>query len=279
MSTKIYNGWCLGIQDVFSVQKKVNEVFRDVLLQRINDEPILRAVVMNDKLSFQDGRFSTHVDYKADKTEYFKYSPKNGRAYEFLDLYAIAKTEIRKENEAYPSDNNVEVVYFLNDETAELFCFVYADNEMTSRFEDEFGEPFYYWNNSDHPEGVTEDEWRGRLEIWKSVLDLDRPIGPQGLTQKVLCSYDLEPSLYYAAKGKPITVPTIETRARYLAEAIVDAEYFASKVPGDDVDMSYVIGAERRNAINLRVKEISDTLKPISYDELVDKLAPRKRKR
>lgn len=282
MSTKIYNGWKLGNVDVFDVQNRVNDIFRPALLQRINEVPLNDAVLSRDRLDFQDGRFSKLVDYDAKKTDYFKYSPTKTGTYTWRDLYNIASRIQREENKEGYNAPNVEVVYFRHPSTHEIFCFFYGDNDMTAKFEEEFGEPFCYWNNSDQPEDVTDEEWKNRIATWNEVLDLDKATGSQGLKQVVLDSFDLEAHLSYLTSGGKINFISVQERAKELAKLCVDDENIKkAKKAGKDMEdfpYSYFVSSERREAISLLAEEISGNLEEISLEDLIQKLNPKNRK-
>lgn len=277
MSIKIYNGWRLGQVDVFEIQTQVNGIFRDALLKSINSKTVGEAIRMQDLLHYKDGEYACRVHHLAEKPDYFKFHPENKGSYDIVDLWAISKKADAAEDGISPE--KVEVIYFSHPETKEIFCFVYAGNEYLEMFEEEFGEPFHYWNNADGPAEIPEDEWYARYGIWNSVLDLSRPTGPQGLLQTVLDRFDSMPSLDYIQKGNSIHVPDMEERVTALAEAIVDIEYGKTLSSKDDFDYGYFFSPRRKEAIRLQKEELTGILMEIDYEWVVENLAPRKRKR
>lgn len=280
MSIKIYNGWNLGLVDVFDIRDKVDSVFRPLLLQRINEEAINDALLLHDKVHYDNGRFISHVNHLADEQKHFRFRPEDAGKYTWNDLYLISRKKQKDEREQFSVSPNVEVVYLRHPETGETYCFVYADNDMLEVFEETFGEPFQYWNNSDKPDELTDEEWKARLHTWEQVLDLDRPALSQGLSQKVLDKYDMEPRLSYAKSGNPIELVTIDHRAKALAGSIVDAEHFAEiKARGEEICFSYFTSKKRRDALALLKDEISVTLEEISLEDLIEEMSPTHRKR
>jgi len=280
MSIKIYNGWNLGLVDVFDIRNKVDALFRPILLQRTNEEVINEAILLHDKITYDNGRFIAHVNHLAEKQKHFQFRPESAGTYTWNDLYLMARDKQKEDRIQFSLSSNVEVVYLRHPETQETFCFVYGDNEMLEIFENEFGEPFQYWNNSDQPDELTDEEWKGRLRTWEQVLDLDRPALTQGLSQKVLDSYDLMPRLSYVKADNPINVVSIDDRAKALASACVDAEHFEElKAKGEEICFSYFTSAKRRKRVDLLKAEIAATLEEISLEDLIEEMSPKHRKR
>ncbi|SFM82164.1 hypothetical protein [Methylobacterium pseudosasicola] len=86
-----------------------------------------------------------------------------------------------------------------------------------------FAEAFPYWNNTDPPEGFTDEAWDERGQLWNAILaqdEWDRPVGC-GFT------YDfLPPARYPAAEAALPFVPVLEKRARAQAfNRLIEAEY------------------------------------------------------
>lgn len=280
MSIKIYNGWNLGLVDVFDIRDKVDTVFRPVLLQRTNEEALNEAILLHDKVSYDNGRFIAHVNHLAEKHNIFRFRPESVGTYTWNDFYRLAREKQKEEREQFSLSANVEVVYLRHPETKETYCFVYGDNEMLELFEETFGEPFQYWNNSDHPDELTEEEWKGRLKTWEKVLNLDRPALTQGLSQEVLGSFDLVPRLSYLESGGPVNMVTIDGRAKALASACADAEHFEEiKAKGEEIRFSYFTSNKRRKRVALLKDQISATLEEISLEDLIEEMSPKHRKR
>lgn len=280
MSIKIYNGWNLGLVDVFAIRSKVDSIFRPLLLQRINEEVINDAILLNDKVHYDNGRFIAHVNGLAEEQKHFRFRSNDAGKYTWNDLYLISRKEQKEQRERFSISANVEVVYLRHPETGETYCFVYADNDMLQVFEETFGEPFSYWNNSDKPDDLTDDEWEGRLRTWEQVFNLDRPALSQGLSHKVLDKYDMEPRLSYLKDGNPIKIVSIGDRAKALAGACVDAEHFAEiNARGEEICFSYFTSEKRRAAVALLKDEISATLEEISLEDLIEEMSPTHRKR
>jgi hypothetical protein len=234
---------------------------------------------MQDKLDYAGGLLSEHVHKRAERVKHFQFRPDEAGTYYLRDLYSIACKVKKEDDKDFATKNNVEVVYFRHPETAELFCFFYGSNDMTERFEEEFGEPFSYWNNSDHPDELTEEEWYGRLRTWEEVLNLDRAIGPQGLSQVVLDKFSLEPWWSYVESGN-IDMPTIAQRAKRLAETILDQKHFEDcKARGEEFEFSYFTSKDRSKKVKLLAKEISATLQDITLEQLLERMEQEKQNR
>ena len=72
-------------------------------------------------------------------------------------------------------------------------------------------EEFSYWNNTDCHDGVTEDEWDSRAEIWDKIFHNKRSWSD--IAMKFDLSYPVTQLLYGGFDFKSIIFPSLEKRA------------------------------------------------------------------
>jgi len=94
-------------------------------------------------------------------------------------------------------------------------------------------EDWSYWNNSDRPKGIPQEEWDERSRVWHDVLAQSPAMLPSG------CGLiaDLSDSTYLPMAPDVLPfVPSVEERARRIAFNIVRSRRFALLV-GDETQL------------------------------------------
>lgn len=270
MSIKIYNGYRLGLVNVFDIHAQVSQIFKPLLIQKIHQEALTDVVYRHDISHYDNARFRSQVDYYMEKVGFMKRFPDESDRYDWRALWLLYRSVKEYEKKEYnESDRNFEVVYFQHPTSKEIFCLAYGENELETVFAENFGEEYGYWNNSDHPEELTQEQWNDRLETWNILIDMNESTGVQGLSQKVLSQYDASLRISTLESCTELEIPSQDSRARRIAAAYVDAEYFA-KTPKDDVNMMrFAMSDERRDAIALKAVDIVETLEPLTIANIV----------
>lgn len=140
-----------------------------------------------------------------------------------------AREQKKLPDTSYEKDpNRLEVAFGLDAVTNRYGAYLYCETaELTAAFEalpevEEYG----YWNNTDQPAGVTDEEWAERRRFWDHVMPDD------GVPVNTMLSWSLRPSadlgaMWMASRKSPAIVeqvPTREERARQIAaNAVVGA--------------------------------------------------------
>lgn len=235
MSTSINNGYNFGNQDVFALSRAIRELFRPVLFETIHSHPVANAVEMYDKLHSKNEkliqevkRHATELGIESDPLTWF-------------DLYRVAADKDRQNDFWDPQlEHNLEVAFLQDEKTENIFALVYGGRESRDHFSSIYSEFEYsYWNNTDRPKELSEDEWDDRKETWDRLLGYNSP-KVSGLLMTVMEPYEIEPRLSYYENGKPFRLPSVESRVRVLARNLVAAEFVGPKQDKDKpYDMSY----------------------------------------
>lgn len=125
--------------------------------------------------------------------------------------------------------------------------------------------PLPWWDNTDRPEGVPEEEWEETGRLWKTALNRD-PLGRPGG-----CGVTVE---FLEAGGAPgldqalAAVPSDEERAA----ALFCAEFVERNRDGGDFDEILRLTAQARTAPERagRIEEIRQGLTPITREVLLN---------
>lgn len=164
MSTKIYGGfkiegltWHELMCQVKGFRAWADEYRRDSIAKAVAKQAI----------SHLDGKFATTG--KVEKSMCSVVSA----------AYSGAATELE-------SQSMTLVFYPLFDEIYGVALM--DDNAIAEWFKQDFVKEFAYWNNSDRPDHVTDEEWAYRRDIWDAVFGDSRTFREAGLATECLSS-------------------------------------------------------------------------------------------
>lgn len=167
MSYKVYNGYILK-------NKNLNEAFE--LLNSVQKEAISIA---KDKM-----KEATHNLIKAQKT-----GDKDEGFFAITKLFLDLKQKVIAQNESIPFiDYNCELVLIPYKEDTLILKYTEQRDLYNPLFESIGIEPFYYWNNTDLPDNISESHWRKRKNIWEStgIFNVGNTPSQQGVTYNLV---------------------------------------------------------------------------------------------
>lgn len=231
MSTSINNGYNFGNQDVFVLSRAIRELFRPVLLDAIHSHPVANAVEMHDKLQSKNEKLVQEVNRTAAEFGI------ESESLTWFDLYRLAVNKEKKDDFWDPQqEHNLEVSFLRDEKTENVFAMVYGSRETRAHFRSVYSAFEYsYWNNTDRPDELSEEEWADRSATWDRLVGHKSP-KVSGLMMTVMEPYEIEPRLSYYENGKPFRIPSMESRVRVLARNLVAAEFVG---PEQDKDKPY----------------------------------------
>lgn len=231
MSTSINNGYNFGNQDVFVLSRAIRERFRPVLLDAIHSHPVANAVEMYDKLQSGNEKLVQEVNNAA------KEFGIESEPLTWFDLYRLAVNKEEKDDFWDPQqEHNLEVSFLRDEKTENVFVMVYGSRESREHFRSVYSAFEYsYWNNTDRPDELSEEEWADRSATWDRLVGYKSP-KVSGLMMTVMEPYEIEPRLSYYENRKPFRIPSMESRVRVLARNLVAAEFVG---PEQDKDKPY----------------------------------------
>ena len=164
MSTKIYNGYELPVMGVYelrefcgSVQAEIVKAADEILVRQVAD---LSALIIDRKAAGLDisGFTKNHGDDSSAV---------------FLAYYYIFERglDIQRTKHRDPGfDYECTACFFPLEDR--ILCTFYSERkEFTEIWEaQEKVTEFGYWNNTDRPDGVTQDQWDERGDVWGNAL-------------------------------------------------------------------------------------------------------------
>lgn len=112
------------------------------------------------------------------------------------------------------------VVLFKNKNNGEIYFMVEGEHEVEEAIK-QYPEVTYfgYWDNSDRPDELSEEEWANRIASWEAALDLWSPVSGQGLVIRPLNRYtkirDFKDVEQFIKKhGEMLNLPSLNERKR-----------------------------------------------------------------
>lgn len=274
MSTKIYNGYVLPAmtaveltQFTIRVRGVMNEV-RNEMVRRLNAAycyNILDALALgkkisgnvlkpNQRLAFA-GYWYIHEQVKLAKT-----SELRGKGIP-LECSVVF----------LPQDNRILTVFY-----AEKDGFHSAWRSLPEVKE------YGYWNNTDQPDNVTDEEWAERRQSWDSVL-LQNKSSEWIPSMNGLVADLVDPMLPLVRTSEILQyIPSVEARAREWAKSIVRNRRYNLNVKNSQSDkkdinwtafhnsLAWMSTPEGQKAINSQAKSIQKKLKETYTQEEFD---------
>jgi len=142
-----------------------------------------------------------------------------------------------------------------------LFC---GNRTLTEAWESIEGvEPYPYWNNTDHPEEMTRKQWEARGKEW------DVALGESSTPSHSFLFFMATPEIHLPYESKLLKehVPTINARAKHLAEDLLAADKIKvedGKNPFPDVwaYWDWLKTPEGKEALQAKADEIAVKLIP-----------------
>lgn len=177
MSTKLYDGIILDIsQDNFwdsisQIRQSINETFNH-LNKKLTIEYLKQSYIESALRKYRSEQGNPIQDDKEDHGLFFNALDKwKKEDKEFFKNKLQCKVQIFEPLE----DGRILGYVFTNNEEK------YYENLLKLPFIKEFG----YWNNTDKPEELTDDEWNDRYEAWNAVLDRNVFFTDSGITVEI----------------------------------------------------------------------------------------------
>lgn len=238
MSTKIYNGYRIDTGDIFAftgrLRAKLNPV-RDRLDARLIAEKMTTSI---DNRLFgitpkDDETTGDTTSSRADEAEVIAHHRRTPVATEARDAtiaLMLGQSKLRREGKTADFDynpNRFELTIARDQPTGDLLAITYCEqDELAEAFRglDEVSE-YGYWNNTDQPDDVTDEEWEARRQAWDRSLGWDAP-AERMLTFKLRSDPGADLDLGTSDPVHPLVLdelPSMERRARRLARQMATA--------------------------------------------------------
>lgn len=206
MSTKIYNGIKFNVKDIHDLTEKTF-AWRE------------RISVLTEEAKI---KFLANIIYSALDGHQLGFLKSNQWKEGSVLRYAIDtyETRLKKTKEQYSSRDpavDMDFSFTVHPHGDEFYGIVFCErNEWNKEFMDlEWVEPFPYWDNTDPPEGISEEDWDERGCLWDSLIPSGIP-ARHGFTAD--CEDTLSQSSYYLSGEQSLreailaNIPPKETR-------------------------------------------------------------------
>lgn len=184
-----------------------------------------------------------------------------------LTIQEFVRRGMIKESESpYRMDLDVEcflIAYPLEDST--LLFWKGGDIKVLTEFLEAMPEvePYFYWNNTDKEEGVSEEAWKKRKEDWELALSPTWIPSDNGMV-----FYLNEHVSFVEEHDFKMTYPTVEERAKRIANRLVEVE--TAKEHRDDWNIVQFIEAISSDEFREKVKEKSLEVKSKLVKDVTD---------
>lgn len=232
MSTKIYGGFRItqpGATDFLSMQALLNEMSAKLteLARTETNKHVLRSAI--DRFD-QDSLRKAGLINTAE-AEGVERDPDEDARDGYITFAILRLLErgakVEQTHQRDPSiDMSCEVV--LLPHASGLYGIAYAENRAIENafFASEGIERFAYWNNTDRPDDVTEEDWGARRRLWHALLPGSGVPAECGLSRK-LSPVTVMPSVKEVVEfwhHHPKVTPSFADRIRmYVIDAVADA--------------------------------------------------------
>lgn len=274
MSTKIYNGWRLAGTDMVSLRRRLAK-----LRSRVYEKAaatiadwaantalgyIDRFTLLGRKLVLVESDASRHTTRDLSIATYVAWTVREG----VCDSYrSLSRTSF----DLACSVVAIPMIWKRQETTLLLFY----DNSPGSIYKDDFvreigAEEFYYWDNADMPEGMSEKDWEERRKIWDAAIGSDPP-AERGFAFECMTEYRvpmvIRDAVFSAAKSVPM-----RTRVEKVALAyVLEREIRRRKKAGETIDSLSAVYSELRTPSKQRLiakvsKWAKTKLKPVTRE-------------
>jgi hypothetical protein len=179
MSTKIYTGFKLKTTDMAEIHERISQIRKLVeedTNQKIASNMAAECASLYDKRTMDASLDRTISVYQA-----------------VFGEIARRQMEVKQRQVKDPTvDFSMSVTLFpFEGEFYGMLYTVQPEYGMLWFKQEDFVEPFMYWNNTDPAEDCTEEEWRERERVWEAIF-AEQPVPAlNGFTYEIALDYNL----------------------------------------------------------------------------------------
>lgn len=254
--------------DPFALSRKTREVFLPRLKASLYGEFMEQLIESYDMAS-----------YSKETNKAFRKSNKmKSEALDFYQIVLASRKEQKDLVDETPDRYQVQLGFAPDPLTGRILCAWFGSHENLEVFaEFDEVEDFSYWNSSECPEDVSEEDWENRIKAWDRALLPSSNISSSTLMSKVAAPYELTLNVSFDdIKEAGVTIPSLEWRIKKLAQHFIVQEWYkeqedpTSNISGMFAAMRDPERIEKWTAIvteNLNHENIDfDTLKDWTYN-------------
>jgi len=219
MSTRIYSGYKLNIDNVIKFRIELQKKFFKVLKKQGARNALESAVELYDELTFNDGRFRNETSLK----RFPKHHPFDGKFSTCLKAVLLEDlSDIRRDEQGFIP--NFTINFYWDEVTEAHYAILWTNSENERIFKKlPEVEDFSYWNSSDRPGKISKAEWKLREEVWNRVVPRNEEKHFM-VTASIMDEYDKRLTLT-EFKGREKLFPSLESRIKYLTSRYLSGEF------------------------------------------------------
>jgi hypothetical protein len=281
MSTKIFNGYKINLEDgetLFDLVKKVRAALEPVYMEQYGRLMGAMACCFAD--AWERGEEMV-LPGPAGKDRSGKVHKVGAHPLvEAMQVLEAYKKEISTSGQRNPGvDLSCDVAFLEDPSDKGVYALFYSEQrEYTTAWESlsevaEYG----YWNNTDPPENMSDEEWVARSQTWERAMNLDEPPSRLGLCWELLGSTH-HASIHYMIHREDLVqyLPSVAERARMIARREASRQMDAKRevdLLEETSDIYRILNAERPELDRITdelVLEIESTLKPRGTSDLIE---------
>jgi len=283
MSTKISHGYRLRQNySIFDFRTKFASVMTATAKTKQMNRFTFALMEFVDKIDLKDKKSAQQLRaYKKKIKPFLSPSEKNdsrSKSDHFQTIFDLLYMEdhLKEKDDEWRSQNECSVTLLHNPIRNENYLLFYGSREFQKVFEN-FSEieEFGYWDNSDHPDNLTEEEWDDRGAAWNEAADLDLPMGIQGFLINPFSKYGetvrFNEYLEFVSNSPYANFPDKEYRADVCIRFLLINEYLATLEETGGPLMLGDMGSYIRESDNMeRVgKHVRSVLKEVTKEDYV----------
>lgn len=229
MSTQIHNGWKFPegttLDQAFAVLHAQGRRLRQVANEKAHEHVLHIATrVIDEAMAHCLGVGATPEFVAIGEND----SPLGHAFGKMIDL-----TQAKNSTEANYLSTAASVVIAAHD--TGLYALTYFRNrDMEAEFVDQVGlREFGYWNNTDPPEGMDEEQWEARGAVWDEILGETSVPSHAGATFEMVRQGEFLPWMAGIDSPDEVSIMPMEKRVWRVASDSPHAGLNAAKSPGE----------------------------------------------
>jgi hypothetical protein len=217
MSTKI-TGFILDEgTDIFALGRKTRTEFLPRIQKTIYTEFLEHLMESYDMATYSP---ETNKTFRAS-------NERETGEISFYHVIIAARTEQKKHMDEMPDLYQVQLGFMPDPLTGRILCAWFGSYENREIFDtfDEV-EDFSYWNSSEGPDDISEEEWEARIQAWDRALLPSSNISSSALMSKVAAPHEMSANVSFdEMKEAGAVFPSREWRVNKLAKHLLVDEW------------------------------------------------------
>lgn len=246
--------------DVFALSRKARETFLPLLQKMLYQEFLEHFVTEYDMATYSPETrqvFRTSHDREAGELS-------------FYHVMIEARKEQQSSVDNTPDHYQVQLGFAPDPLTGRILCAWFGSRENREIFSD-FSEveDFSYWNSSEGPEDISDEDWEARIKAWDRTLLPSSHVSSSTLMSKVAAPHELSLNVSWdGIEESGASFPSRDWRVKKLSQHFISQEWIKEQDdPFPNFSLSGMMAALRdETRIQKWTKTVSENLDPKDLD-------------